>query len=138
MSRLVLVFILFNLVLAPAEAQHAMPVPEARKYVVPAAQLMRVDEGVFEVPADSTIDLTDRKILLSVTTYASGREKKCCNITFNGDRQSWRAVGHRFDLKRIRGTKSYVEDKAECFLDVIDVATPKGAPWLATFRLHCP
>jgi hypothetical protein len=132
--------VLFLCGAATAAAQRATltPVPEAQRYLVPAAQLMRVDEGVFEVPADTTIDLTDRKILLSVTTFLSGRDKKCCNISFNGDRESWRAVGHRFDLKRIRGTKSYVEDKAECFLDVIDVATPKGAPWLATFRLHCP
>ncbi len=90
------------------------------------------------MPADTTIDLTDRKILLSVTTDTSGREKKCCNIAFNGDRAPWRSVGRRFDLKSLRGTKRYVEDKAECFVDVVDVATPKGAPWLATFRLHCP
>jgi hypothetical protein len=124
----------------PAAAERAtlMPMPEAKKYLVPAAQLMRVDEGVFDVPVGGTIDLTDRKILLSVTSFTSGREKKCCTIMLNGDRITWRTVGHRFDLKQLSATRQSLYDKNQCFLDIVDVATPKGAPWLLTFRLHCP
>lgn len=48
-------------------------------------------------PAGGTIDLTDHKILLSLTRYTSSREKKCCNILLNGDCAPSRTVGHRFD-----------------------------------------
>ena len=156
-----------------AQGAKVKPVPRAETYVLPAAELPRVDEGVFEIPVDGTIDLTDRriflsirsyrdwpdaprkccnlllnvggtidltdrKILLSVTSFTSGREKKCCTIMLNGDRIPWRTVGHRFDLKQLRATRQSLDDKNQCFLDIVDVATPKGAPWLLTFRLHCP
>lgn len=122
----------------PAVPKHVklaklLPVPEAKRYVVPVAKLMRVDEGVFELEIGKTIDLTDRKILLAVTY--SGRRKECCRITINGSSVSWRSVGARIDLKR--QAAKFVEDKDVCYLDVIDMALPKGATGIATFRLHC-
>ena len=108
-------------------------VPKARQYLVPVAQLMRVDEGVFELEIGKTIDLTDRKILLAIK-YDSRR--RCCRITLNGRRENYE-IGTRIDLKQERNTKSFVADKEVCFLDVVDIADPKGAPGIATFRLHC-
>jgi len=110
-------------------------VPPARQYLVPAAQLMRVDEGVFELEIGKTIDLTDRKMLLSVTSR--GSNKDCCTIAVNGSRVNWNGVGSRIDLKRESSTRQFVEDKDVCYLDVVDIALPKGAAGIATFRLYC-
>jgi len=111
-----------------------IPVPEAKKYLVPVAQLMRVDEGVFELEVGKTIDLTDRKVLLGVVK----RNSECCIITLNGDTiKTHSFVGKRFNLKRERSSASFVKDKDVCVLDVVDVALPKGAPGIFTFRLHC-
>lgn len=111
-----------------------IPVPEAKKYLVPVAQLMRVDEGVFELEVGKTIDLTDRKVLLGVVK----RRDECCIITLNGDTiKTHSFVGERFNLKRERSSASFVKDKDVCVLDVVDVALPKGAPGIFTFRLHC-
>jgi hypothetical protein len=112
------------------------PVPVAKSFVVPVAKLMRVDDGVFELEIGKTIDLTDRKILLAIV-LTGGRRKECCKITVNGGRISWRSVGTRIDLKRERSTAAFVEDKDVCYLDIVDIALPKGAPGIATFRLHC-
>lgn len=111
-----------------------IPVSQAQKYLVPVAQLMRVDEGVFELEVGKTIDLTDRKILLGVVK----RSNECCIITLNGDTiKTHSFVGKRFNLKRERSSASFVKDKDVCVLDVVDVALPKGAPGIFTFRLHC-
>ena len=112
-----------------------IPVPEAKLYPVPVAQLMRVDEGVFELEVGKTIDLTNRKLLLSVKRS----RRDCCIITVNGDTISTNSfVGKRFNLKRERGSREFVQDKDICVLDVVDAAIPKGAPSIFTFRLHCP
>lgn len=112
-----------------------IPVSEAQKYLVPVSQLMRVDEGVFELEVGKTIDLTDRKLLLGISYR---RRRECCNLTLNGDTiKTHSFVGKRFNLKRERSSASFVQDKDVCFLDVVDVALPKGAPGIFTFRLHC-
>lgn len=123
-------------VLKEVKVAKPFPLPIAKRFVVQVAKLLRVDEGVFELEIGKAIDLTDRKILLSIRLSSSHR-KECCQITLNGERASWRAVGSRIDLKRERGTSKYVEDKDLCYIDVIDVARPKGARGIATFRLHC-
>jgi len=123
-------------VLRQVKVAKLFPLPRAKRFVVPIAKLMRVDEGVFELEIGKTIDVTDRKILLSIR-ISSGHRKECCIITLNGERASWRAVGSRLDLKKERSTSKYVEDKDVCYIDVIDIARPKGAPGIATFRLHC-
>lgn len=131
-AALALATLLAGGVVAAAQDGH-----KAKLYVVPVAQLMRVDEGVFELDVGKTIDLTNRKILLSIHTVGTGNRMRCCDIRLNGDRVLWNAVGHRFDLKSLRSTKSFVEDKNECFLDLVDLALPKGMRGIATFRLHC-
>lgn len=96
---------------------------------------------MFEILVDGTIDLTDRRIFLSIRPYRdwATAPKKCCNLLLNGQNTSLGIdpVGKRFDLKQLRETQQFVADKEQCFLDVVDVVKPKGAPWIATFRLHC-
>ena len=126
----------------PASAQDGraakiVPLDQAKMYLVPAAQLMRVDDGVFELEVGKTIDLTNRKILLTIQARRRGRKMECCDIRINGDRLLWHSVGHRFDLKTIRVTRDVVADKTACFLDLVDLVTPKGGKWIATFRLAC-
>ena len=112
-----------------------MQVPQAKRFVVPVAQLMRVDEGVFELEIGKTIDLTDRKILLAIRPY--GTRNACCELTLNGITASRPEAGLRINLKDLRSTATFVEDKEICVLDVVDIALPKGARGIATFRLHC-
>lgn len=122
---------------APAQRATPTPLPRAETYVIPAAELLRVDEGVFEMPIGGTIDLTDRRIFLSIRVPRGYQQ--CCEIVLNGRQVMFGdVVGQRFDLKRVNSTWKHVEDKEQCFLDVVDVVTPKGAPGIATFRLHCP
>lgn len=119
----------------PVQLAKVFQLPEARRLVVPIAKLMRVDEGVFELGIGKTIDLTDRKILLAIRLY--GTRDTCCEITLNGGNAGRPEPGLRIDLKGLRSTASFVEDKEICVLDVVDIALPKGAPGIATFRLHC-
>lgn len=103
---------------------------------IPHGTLMRVDEGVFRIEIGKSIDLTDRKVLLNIKYVNKRDEIKCCNISLNGQSVQW-AIGSRIDLKRERQTRDYFKDRNDCFLDIIDVLTPKGATGTATFRLHC-
>lgn len=112
-----------------------LPVPEGEKLAVPTAKLMRVDEGVFELEFGKTIDLTDRKILLSIGYR--GSRKECCILRINGKNMYFNGAGTRLDFKRERHIAPFVEDKSVCFLDVVDIALPRGTNGIATFRLHC-
>ena len=139
MRPAVLAVFLLAALASPSASQSAVPkaelkpVPMAQRLLVPVGQLFRVDEGVFDLRIGQTIDLTNRKLLLSMQIY----NKSCCNMTINGERVSRWQVGSRIDLKRFRGTKEAVQDRDQCFLDVVDLVLPKGAPGVATFRLHC-
>ncbi len=127
---------------ATAGTATMVKVPEAEKLVVPAGKLMRVDEGVFDLKIGRTIDLTNRRMLLSIRY---GREQKCCRLTINGmtpqgneviGDYNW-SIGSRIDLKEMESTEEFVQDKNRCFLDIVDIVDPKGAPGTATFRLFC-
>ncbi len=111
-----------------------MATPEAKQYLVPVAQLMRVDEGVFELEIGKAIDLTDRKILLSAHHR---RKRDGADIKLNGKTVRGVTAGYRVNLKSVRSTAGFVQDKEVCFVDVVDVALPKGASGIVTFRLHC-
>ncbi len=104
------------------------------------ATLMRVDDGVFALRFNSSIDLTDRKILLSFPQDGNnGRQnwsKGSFVIYLNGD-SHWVRLGTRLDLKRGSRTQGFVADKEVCVLDVTNFVAPKGSPPVATFRLHC-
>jgi len=117
-------------------------VPEAEKLVVPAGKLMRVDEGVFDLKIGRTIDLTNRRMLLSIRY---GRDKSSFHLTINGmtpqgnevvGNYNW-SIGSRIDLKVMESTEEFVQDKNRCFLDIVDIVDPTGAPGTATFRLFC-
>jgi hypothetical protein len=120
---------------------------ESERIAVPAGKLMRVDEGVFTVKFGQTIDLTNRRLLLTIKDGPVWGEDgpKCCQIAVSGQiiTGQWAEdpntlIGKRIDLKRLKSTSSYVQDKERCFVDVVDVVDRKGAPGTATFRLFCP
>ena len=123
------------IVAAAVTAGTMTKVGEAEKLVVPAGKLMRVDEGVFDLQIGRTIDLTNRRILLAITYH--GRDNECCDLTLNGRLVNLWQVGSRIDLKDYSTTKEFVEDKNRCFLDIVDIVDPKGAPGTVTFRLFC-
>ena len=68
---------------------------------------------------------------------SSDHRKDCCQTALNGERAKWRAIGSRIDLKRERGTLKYVEDKDACYIDIADVASPKGARGIVTLKPQC-
>lgn len=114
------------------------PVPTARSMPVPAAKLMRVDDGVFEMKIGQSIDLTNRKVFLAIPMQQNGNDlqNNRLTITLNGQTATG-GTGTRFDLKTSYATRDVVKDKDNCFLDVVDLLIPKGAPLSATFRLNC-
>lgn len=125
------------------------PAPK-QKSSSPTATLYRVDEGVFELRQGEMIDLTDRKVTLHFAKKQNvelAQEQQIISVNISADySHTWDLeVGHRFDFKN--GYKNYgiakpggilMKDKAKCFLDLVDVAVPKGAPMIATFRFECP
>lgn len=111
----------------------ATPLPMASPVPVPAAKLYRVDDGVFEIEMGKPIDLTNRRILLWIGPHRDG----CCDLTLNGQRFAPWQAGSRLNLKEIPWTRQHVADRAECYLDIIEVVVPKGGKSTATFRLHC-
>jgi hypothetical protein len=132
-SGILFLLIATGVVSAPRQSAHAFEVvPRAEKFLVPAAELMRVDEGVFDLKFGGTIDLTNRRILLAVVPF----NRKCCAVTLNGESVS-RNVGARINLKEVRATAQFVEDKNQCFLDITDFVEPQGSTPIYTFRFHC-
>ncbi len=121
-----------------AQAQEQVKVRSADAVLVPAAEFYRIDDGVFALRPGMSVDLTDRKILLTFRAdwQYSSRDTSRFYIVLNGDREAVRA-GTRIDLKRDNETRSAVADKGSCFLDVVNFRAPKGAPPTATFRLSC-
>jgi len=103
------------------------------------ATLMRVDDGVFSLQYQGTIDLTEKRVLLAfppqkndIRNWQSGS----FYITINGESNRVR-IGNRIDLKRNRSTREFVKDRDVCILDVTNFIAPKGSPAVATFRLYC-
>lgn len=116
--------------------------PTAKKMITssPTAKLYRVDEGIFDIKLGQVLDLTDRKVLMAFSNTMSGNTREAIKknqsfrVLFNS-RQSSFSIGRRLDLKY--EFKEIFKDKDECYLDLIGIATPKGAPVIATFRFHC-
>ncbi|MEQ1697381.1 MAG: hypothetical protein ABL901_16235 [Hyphomicrobiaceae bacterium] len=104
----------------------------------PTATLYRVDEGMFDIKRGQSIDLTDRKVLMTFTLDQHGNmaETKNINISFNGQSGYW-APGQRIDMRNWGQLAKIFKDKSVCFLDYIDLAIPKGAQPIATFRFEC-
>ena len=109
----------------------------------PTAQLYRVDEGLFDIRLGDVLDLTDNKILMAFPVDRNSREAmvenksikiKINNISFGftpGQRLNFKGSGYANYIDK------YFKDYSECFIDLIGVTVPKGAPAIATFRLHC-
>lgn len=130
----------------PVVAETAAP---KQKTASPTATLYRVDEGVFDLQQGDVIDLTDRKVTLHFVNKQDQKravEEQTIDVTINADySKTWNLqVGHRFDFKN--GYKNYgiarpggiiMKDKTKCYLDLIKVTVPKGAPMIATFRFEC-
>lgn len=125
---------LFLMSALPALGENAELKPVAE------AKLTRVDDGVFELKHGQSKDLTDRKVLLTFLKHQGsgwpGDNATNFMISIAGRNDSVNA-GTRIDLKQFRSTEKAFEDKAECFLDVVDFVAPRGAAANATFRLSC-
>lgn len=116
-----------------AEAQTARTEP------APAAKLEVVTgQGLFELRLGKSVDLTKNQWLLSFVgdnrpeSLADGR----ANIKIAGAGW-WMRTGDRLNLKTFNTTQKDAKDKDQCYLDLIEVVAPKGAPAVATFRFHC-
>lgn len=105
----------------------------------PTATLYRVDEGMFDIRRGQSLDLTDRKVLLSFPASSTPIDatKKSIWLALLGH-EFIVSPGQRFDLKNNSILKRETfADKTECYFDLIDVAVPKGAPPVATLRFEC-
>lgn len=96
--------------------------------------------GLFDLALGQVIDLTDRKVLMTlpIVNYDIDRIVSNKEIMFmiNGHRVDTRQ-GMRIDLKDLRPSSNTFKDMAECYLDVLDVVAPKGGKPFATFRFNC-
>lgn len=118
----------------------------ARLTVAPAAKLMVVTEGVFDLSLGRSIDLTDKKLLLTFPRDQNWNSDAQFNmgrllLTINGRTTCPSGgscnipVGRRIVLQDF---SDKLGDRGECFLDVVELHTPKGAQPTVTLRLHCP
>lgn len=112
-------------------------VRSADAVLVPPAEFYRVDDGVFALRPGMSVDLTNRKILLTFNADPRYlKDETSFYVLIAGGSERLKA-GDRVDLKRLRATAEAIKDKAECFLDVVSYVKPQGAPPTATFRLSC-
>lgn len=108
----------------------------------PTAKLYRVDEGLFDIKLGEVLDLTDRKVLFSFPAQSDDnkreyiRKNQAIKLSINSG-PAYIEVGKRLDLKRMGETRAIFDDKSECYMDLIGLAIPKGAPVIATFRFQC-
>ncbi len=127
----------FILLAPPLKAEGNAP---KMKTSSPTAQLYRVDEGIFDIKLGQVLDLTDRKVLMAFSNTISGNTREAIKkyqsfrVLFNSSAVSF-SLGQRLNLKS--KFNDIFKDKDECYLDLIGIATPKGAPVIATFRFHC-
>ena len=137
--RIAAAFSAVALVSANVSAQQS---PAPRSSAATATILPQVDgNGVFDLKLGQSIDLTDRKVLLSFPNESSNnanslQDSHIISFKINGTLNT-AGQGKRINLKELYETKKQFADMSECFMDFIDVVTPKGAPPVATFRLSC-
>lgn len=123
---------------AETPARAAEPAPQKKSSSV-TATLYRVDEGMFDLRHGQSIDLTDRKIMMTFNlTQHPGAiaDRKQVNFMVKGHGYSLEP-GQRLDLRTWHITQRDFKDKTECYIDFIDLAAPKGAPMVATLRFEC-
>jgi hypothetical protein len=124
--RLSMTLFIISATALSATAQQPSSSPEAKLQSSTSveAKLFRVDEGIFELKHGRMIDITDKKVLFQFTG-GDGPERIYMKV--NGG-STGMSVGGRFSFKNFG---------ADCFMDLIDLVQPKGAPETATFRLVC-
>lgn len=117
-----------------------VPVGEARQVPVGEAKLMAVvGDGVFELRQGKSVDLTKNQLLL---TFRRDQNKQAVEdqgyiaLTLAGIGFGLKP-GDRLNLKSYNEIAKVLKDTDKCFLDLIDVVAPKGAPANATFRFSC-
>jgi hypothetical protein len=116
------------------------------------SRLARIDEGTFWLSEGSSIDLTDRKILLAIppqirkpSASATRTDGKVCSTFLTGEIEilvfgvtKCVRIGDRIDLRLVE-PKSFplVEDLGHCLLDVSSVSKDGKRGVRADFRLSC-
>lgn len=119
------------------------PVPTGTKESVKPALLMMVKDGVFELQRGKSIDVTDRKILVSFVNDGYNIDDKTglyrngiFYVTINGEKHQVSA-GTRIDLKKENSTNSFVGDIDVCMLDVVELIEAKGTAARTVMRINC-
>lgn len=115
-----------------------LPAPFHGSRAAEPAEFQMVKKGVFKMNAGESIDLTDRGILfrLGEVRGKPGEQPGGVELRVNGDGSVY-PIGYRIDLKRLRDTKEFVKDIANCYVDVVSATVAQGARPSATFRLMC-
>lgn len=96
---------------------------------------IQVNEGLFSLEINETIDLTDQSLLLALVY--DRRENLAIRV---GGRISDISIGQRFDLKWPHAPfhlGHLFSEKRMCFLDVINIEDASGGTPKAEFRLRC-
>lgn len=135
----------------PATAQQAQPQPQPFR---------EVTEGVFQLDAGGSMDLTDQKVLLTyrgiprptdgfLNCLDAGtlqtldmhpeRLRSQTGILLGLDGLTICAIpGSRINLKSLPSSADLLRDKKRCTLDVVGVQPPReNQSSRATFRLNC-
>jgi hypothetical protein len=114
--------------------------------------LRRVDQGTFRLSEGSSIDLTDRKILLAIplqnrkpSATATRTDGKSCSAFVAGEIEilvfgitKCVRIGDRIDLRLVEPkSMPLVEDLGHCLLDVVSVAKKPKRAVRAAFRFSC-
>ena len=131
----------FAVMIGAAAAQTAKtePAPQATLEPAPRAKLEVVTgQGLFDLRIGKSVDLTKNQWLLTFVNnqFPDSLQQGQINISVAGQHYTL-AVGDRLDLKQFRATEQDARDKDKCYVDLIEVVAPKGAPATATFRFYC-
>ena len=111
-------------------ASHAQTASQVA--VAPARLMAIIGDGVFEMRPGKSLDLTKSQILM--TFVREWNEEVFLKIAGTEHRMK---VGDRLDLKHFGATTHQLQARDSCFLDLVEVVLPKGAPANATFRFSC-
>ncbi|WP_296575205.1 hypothetical protein [Phreatobacter sp.] len=100
------------------------------------ARLMRVDEGIFELQVGRTVDLTDKKIMIMIDSIQNAEDPTRALVIFRYPNSSAGfRIGSRWNLKDF--FREELRDYKACFIDIVRVIAPRGAPASATLRMEC-
>ncbi|MGE3916337.1 MAG: hypothetical protein AB7F78_11630 [Hyphomicrobiaceae bacterium] len=97
-----------------------------------------VGDGLFELRQGRSVDLTRKEVLMTFVRQQTPESLAAGQISLQIVGVGLHLkVGDRLDLKRWPYTSKLMADKDSCYLDLIDVVSPKGAPATANFRFTC-